>query len=345
MATTWFFLLGFMLTVYVVLDGFDLGVGALHLFVAEGDAERRLLLAAIGPVWDGNEVWLIAAGGLLVFAFPRVYAVAFSGFYLPLMLSLWLLVLRGVAIELRGHHADPMWRQFFDVVFAGSSTVLAFVLGVALGDVLRGVPIDATGFFAGPLFTNFSEGGELGVLDWYTLSVGVLALAMLAAHGAMYLRWKTEGPVHARVTRLAVRAWWAVVVLVVLVTIETAFVRPELFVHFAARPGLWPVALVALAAPVFALVALRRGWELRGFLASCAFIAALLLLTAGALYPRILPSTIAPDLGLTVDNAANDRGGLAIGLAWWIPALLLAAGYFAYLFRSFRGKVTAGEDH
>src|SRR5512140_7900 len=187
MATAWFILLGFMLIVYVVLDGFDLGAGILHLFVARHDDERRTVLAAIGPVWDGNEVWLLAAGGLLVFAFPRVYAVAFSGFYLPLILVLWLLVLRGVSIELRSHQANPLWRQFFDVVFALSSAVLALVLGVALGNVLRGVPIDGSGFFAAPLFTNFGHGGELGAIDWYTLSVGLFALAALGAHGAMYL--------------------------------------------------------------------------------------------------------------------------------------------------------------
>ena len=151
MATAWFVLLGFMLLVYVVLDGFDLGAGTLHLFVGRSDEDRRTTLAAIGPVWNGNEVWLIAAGGLLVFAFPRVYAVAFSGFYLPLMLVLWLLILRGIAIELRSQQANPLWRQFFDLTFALSSAVLALVLGVALGNILRGVPIDATGYFAAPL--------------------------------------------------------------------------------------------------------------------------------------------------------------------------------------------------
>ena len=188
MATAWFVLLAFMLTMYVVLDGFDLGAGALHLFVARDDAERRTVLAAIGPVWDGNEVWLVAAGGLLVFAFPRVYAAALSGFYLPLMLVLWTLVLRGVAIELRSHHDNVLWRQFFDGMFAFGSTALALVLGIALGNVLRGVPLDASGTIEASLFTSFGPSGGLGAIDWYTLSVGLLAVAVLAAHGAMYLR-------------------------------------------------------------------------------------------------------------------------------------------------------------
>jgi cytochrome d ubiquinol oxidase subunit II len=339
MATTWFVLLGFMLIVYVVLDGFDLGVGVLHLFVARDDAERRTVLAAIGPVWDGNEVWLLASGGLLVFAFPRVYAVAFSGFYMPLVLVLWLLILRGVSIELRSHDASPLWRQFFDAVFALSSALLALVLGVALGNVLRGVPIDASGAFESSLFTNFREGGELGAIDWYTLSVGLFALVALAAHGAMYLRWKTAGEVNARASRVATRLWIAVAAIAVLVTVETADVRPALLEHLAARPGLWILPAAVIAGLVAVFVSLACGGELRGFLASSLVIASLLGMTAGALYPVLLPSTIDARWSLDL-GAANDDHGLAIGLAWWIPAIALAIGYFAYLFRSFRGKVT-----
>ncbi len=341
MATAWFILLGFMLIVYVVLDGFDLGAGILHMYAARDDADRRTVLAAIGPVWDGNEVWLLASGGLLVFAFPRVYAAAFSGFYLALVLVLWLLVLRGISIELRSSHANPLWRQFFDVVFALSSTLLALVLGVALGNVLRGVPINGSGSFESPLFTNFAESGELGAIDWYTASVGVFAVAMLAGHGAMYLRWKTSGELQARSARLARWSWIAIAVLAVVVTIETAFVRPSLFSNLAARPGLWILPVIAIAAIVGVFVALARGWELAGFVASAITIAALLGLTAGALYPLLLPSTIDARYSLDVAGSANDSRGLAIGLAWWIPAILLAIGYFTYLFRSFRGKAVA----
>jgi cytochrome d ubiquinol oxidase subunit II len=345
MATTWFVLLMFMLSVYVMLDGFDLGVGILHLFVARTDEERRTDIAAIGPVWDGNEVWLIAAGGLLVFAFPRVYAVAFSGFYLPLMLVLWLLVLRGVSIELRSHHVNPLWRQFFDAVFALSSTLLAFVLGVALGNVVRGVPIDERGDFAAPLFTNFGHSGELGAIDWYTASVGVFAVAVLAAHGAMYLRWKTTSELNIRARRVARRIWIAVAVLAVLVTIETAFVRPTMFSNFAARPWLWILPVITIAAVVDVFIALARGHELGGFLASAIAIASMLALTAGMLYPLMLPSTIDPRFSLDATGVANDARALAIGLAWWIPAILLALGYFIYLFRSFRGKVSPAADY
>jgi cytochrome d ubiquinol oxidase subunit II len=333
MATAWFCLLAFMLTVYVVLDGFDLGAGILHLFVAD----RRVVLAAIGPVWDGNEVWLIASGGLLVFAFPQVYATAFSGIYLPLMMVLWLLVLRGLAIELRSHHDNPLWHQFFDVVFAGASTVLALVLGVALGNVVRGVPLDASGTFELSLFAG--QPGEAGAIDWYTASVGAFAVAALGAHGAMFLRWKT----HLDLDRLPFRLWVVTAALAVAVTVETAFVRPQLFAHFAGRPGLWVVALAVVAGVAGVFVALRRRRELWGFLASSAVIAGLLALVAGALYPLILPSTVDARYSLDI-TASNDHGSLAIGLAWWIPAIALAIGYFVYLFRSFRGKAT-GDYH
>jgi cytochrome d ubiquinol oxidase subunit II len=345
MATTWFILLGFMLTMYVILDGFDLGAGVLHLFVARDDAQRRTVFASIGPVWDGNEVWLIAAGGLLVFAFPRVYAVAFSGFYLPLIMVLWLLVLRGLSIELRSHQDNILWHQFFDVVFAGASALLALVLGVALGNVLRGVPIDATGFFTAPLFTDLRLGGRLGAIDWYTLSVGVFALATLAGHGAMYLRWKTVGELQARCTRTAWRTWIVVVALAVLVTAETAYVRPELLSNLDGRPWLWILPVAVTAGFVVVFVALARGWELGGFLGSALVIAGLLALTGGALYPLILPSTVDSRFSLDVASSANDHRGLAIGLAWWIPAILLAIGYFTYLFRSFRGKVEPASYH
>jgi cytochrome d ubiquinol oxidase subunit II len=181
MAALWFAIVSVMLAVYVVLDGFDFGAGILHLFVARNDSERRTVLAAIGPVWNGNEVWLLASGGVLVFAFPRVYAVGFSGFYLPLMMALWLLILRGVSIEFRSLEQNSLWRSFWDGVFWFSSLLTAVILGAALGNVIRGVPIGSQGFFYGPLFTNFMPAGpHPGVLDWYTVLIGIFALVTLA---------------------------------------------------------------------------------------------------------------------------------------------------------------------
>ncbi|HEX4384481.1 MAG TPA: cytochrome d ubiquinol oxidase subunit II, partial [Myxococcales bacterium] len=217
MTALWYANVAAMLAIYVVLDGFDFGAGIVHLFVARTEAERRQVLAAIGPVWDGNEVWLIAAGGTLFFAFPRAYAISFSGFYLPLMLVLWLLILRGVSIEFRAQLPGALWRAFWDAVFALSGLLLAVVLGAALGNVLRGVGLDGSGAFATPLFGNFRANVERpGVLDWYTIGVGVFTAATLAAHGLGYLRWKTSGEVRRRCAKAALPVWILVALLFVI---------------------------------------------------------------------------------------------------------------------------------
>lgn len=345
METLWYFLLAGMFTTYVVLDGFDFGVGILHKWVAHTDEERRQVFAAIGPLWDGNEVWLIAGGGTLVFAFPRAYASGFSGFYLALMLVLWLLILRGISIEFRSRETNHLWRSFWDFTFAVSSAVAAIVFGAALGNVIRGVPIDESGYFRGPLFTNFLPGRFPGALDWYTVAVGVMALLVLGAHGALYLSWKTSGVLQERCQRLAPKLWTAVAVWLVVVTVLTAYVQPALPASLLARPWTWvfpPLILASLVA-VFLLHGRRR--ELPAFLASVTFIVSLLVATAAALFPVLLRSTLGPQFDVTAFNATAGRAGLTVGLRWWIPALILAALYFAFLFRSFRGKVHPGEGH
>src|SRR2546427_12274832 len=176
MGFVWFWLVAIMIVAYVVLDGFDLGVGILHPFLARTDEDKQLMLRSIGPVWDGNEVWLLAGGGTLYFAFPLLYASAFSGFYLALMIVLWLLILRGASIEFRNHIKSAVWDPLWDFLFCASSLLLAVFLGAALGNVVRGVPLDASGYFFEPLWTNFRLGEETGILDWYTILVGVLAL-------------------------------------------------------------------------------------------------------------------------------------------------------------------------
>src|SRR3984893_7911714 len=223
MATVWFAIVSAMLATYVVLDGFDWGAGIVHRFVARTDEERRTVLAAIGPVWDGNEVWLIAAAGVLFLAFPSVYSAAFSGFYLALMIVLWLLILRGVAIESRSRQENPLWREFWGTTFSLASALLAVVLGVALGNVVRGVPLDGSGLFFTPLFTDFRPGVRPGVFDWYTSLVGAFTLCALAGHGALYLVWKTTGPVQARSRAWAGRAWLAVLPLWLAVSLATAW--------------------------------------------------------------------------------------------------------------------------
>jgi cytochrome d ubiquinol oxidase subunit II len=341
MAAVWYVILAVTLTMWAVLDGFDFGAGIVQRLVARTDEERGTVLAAIGPVWDGNEVWLVVAGGVLLFAFPRAYAAALSGMYLPLMMVLWLLVFRGVAIELRGQVPHPLWRAAWDALFAVSSTVMAFVAGVSLANVIRGVPLDETGWFHLDLFTL--RGPRAGAVDAYTGLVGLMAIVVLAVHGATYVAWKTEGDVHDRSVALARRGWLLAMGLTAGVTLATALVRPGMIAVLAARPWVWPLPLLAAASPFAALRALARGRDLRAFLASCAFVASLLLATAGTLYPAILPSTLGRAYDLDASGAASGPHGLASGLAWWVVAMVLALLYLVNLFRSTRGKVKAGD--
>ncbi|MCO5295604.1 MAG: cytochrome d ubiquinol oxidase subunit II [Fimbriimonadaceae bacterium] len=344
METVWFAIIAVMLAVYVVLDGFDLGVGVLHLFVAKNDAERRTVLASIGPIWDGNEVWLLASGGVLFFAFPRVYAAGFSGFYLPLMMSLWLLVLRGIAIEFRSMVVADLWRSFWDGVFFLSSLLMAVVLGAALGNVIRGVPLGPDGYFSGPLFTNFMPWPDQGVLDWYTVLVGVFALAALTLHGALFLVYKTEGELNARARGAARVLWWVVVLVGVLATIATHSIRPELYEQLIGRPWTWILALGVVAGAVLMRVFLTKGLELKAFLGSVLFLASMLAATAAGVFPILLRSTVDAANNLTTENAAAGALSLRVGLIWWLLAIVLAIGYFSYLFHSFRGKVQSGAE-
>src|ERR1700675_850628 len=197
-----------MFATFAVLDGFDMGVGIVHLFIARNDSERCTLLESIGPVWDGNEVWLVAGGGTLYFAFPALYASGFSGFYLPLMIVLWLLILRGISIEFRNHIISRVWDPLWDFLFSVSSLLLAIFFGAALANVVRGVPLDATGYFFEPLWTDFRLGDQTGILDWYTILVAVLALFVLVMHGALWVQMKTTGAVNQRSSTIASNTWW-----------------------------------------------------------------------------------------------------------------------------------------
>ncbi len=345
METLWFFLLALMLTVYVVLDGFDLGVGFVMLLWPGTDEERRSAFAAIGPVWDANEVWLVAAGGVLVFAFPAVYATALSGFYLPLMFVLWLLILRGISIDFGSHLDHPLWRRFFDTAFAVSSTLLALLLGVALGNVVRGVPLGSSGYFQIALFENFLTGPIPGAIDWYTGLIGIFTVIVLGAHGSLYLSWRTEGPLREKSLRLTARMCGAAIVLLLLTTLATAFVQPVIFERLMARAWAWPVLLVEVLGIVLAIWQLRRGRAQTAFVGWGLFIAGLLISTAIGLYPDILRSTVGSRWNLTIANAATGETGLRQGLWWWIPSMILATAYFWYLYRSLRHKSAMGQSH
>jgi cytochrome d ubiquinol oxidase subunit II len=333
-----------MLAAYAVLDGFDFGVGAIHRIVARTDEERRTVLAAIGPIWDGNEVWLIAAGGALFVAFPNVYATAFSGFYMALMVVLWLLILRGVAIEFRSHQDHPLWREFWDTVFSLASALLAVVFGTSLGNLIRGVPLGEEGLRGMPLFTNFLIGREPGILDWYTVLVGVFTLVALAVHGALYLAWRTTGPVRERSLAFAREAWKAALALWVAATAATAWVRPDLFSALASRPWVLPFVALAIVGACGAFRFPRLGRDLAAFLSSSAFLLGMLAATLAGQYPFWLRSTLDPSHSLTALNSASDRYGLRVALTWWPVGIALVTVYFTFLFRWMREKVATGSD-
>jgi cytochrome bd ubiquinol oxidase subunit II len=343
METVWFCLVAVMVAMYVLLDGFDLGAGAIHFLVAKTPEERRQVIAAIGPVWDGNEVWILAAGGVLYFAFPLLYASGFSGFYLPLMMVLWLLILRGTAVEFRNHIQSVVWIPFWDFVFSASSLLLAVFFGAALGNVVRGVPLDETGYFFEPLWTNFQLGDHTGILDWYTVLVGVTSLLALIMHGALWVHYKTEGPVRKRSARFAGWAWWGVLIFTALLTMVTFAVQPQVIANFKTWPVAFILPAIAIAGLAGVVFELRRGKELNAFLASCAYLLGMLTSVVFGVYPMVLPARD-PAYSLTVRNAKAGAYGLKIGLIWWIIGMILAAGYFIYVYRTFAGKVTANPD-
>jgi cytochrome d ubiquinol oxidase subunit II len=344
MPTLWFCLVAIMLAGYVILDGFDIGAGIIHLFVARNDAERRAVLASIGPVWDGNEVWLLAAGGTIYFAFPGLYASSFSGFYLALMIVLWLLILRGISIEFRSHVDSELWHAFWDTIFAGASVLLAVFYGTALGNVVRGVPIDADGYFFLALWTDLRPGTEAGLIDWYTVLIGVTALIALTIHGALWVALKTEGDLQARCHVVARSFWFIMLPLVLLVSVTSFRIQPLLLGSFERH--FWGIIFPAVSAcglvgvPLF----LKRQQERVAFLSSCVFILGLLCSAAMGLYPNVLPSNVDAGRSLTVANVSAANYGLRIGLFWFLPAFALALAYSAFVYRHFAGKVSTRPD-
>lgn len=344
METIWFICVALMITMYVLLDGFDLGAGAIHLFAARDDRERRTIIRAIGPVWDGNEVWLIAAGGTLFFAFPTLYASSFSGFYLPLIMVLWFLMIRGLSIELRGHIKDPMWTSFWDAMFFIGSSLLAIFFGAALGNVVRGVPLDEDGYFFQPLWTNFSPFNETpGILDWYTILIGLLALATLVVHGSNFIIVKTEGELNARSRGISRLFAFATAALTLLATLATFWVNPEMLGSFNERPYGYVLPLVAIAGLVGMVLFNFRENEKAAFLSSSAYIIGMLTSTVFGIYPKVLPA-VDPANSLTIQNAASSDYSQAVGLVWWSIGMVFAAIYFIFIYRLFRGKVSLEDE-
>jgi cytochrome d ubiquinol oxidase subunit II len=333
--TVWFVLIGVLIAGYAVLDGFDLGVGVLHLF-ARAEDERRRHIAAIGPVWDGNEVWLLTGGGALFAAFPLVYATVFSGFYLALMLLLVALIARAVALEFRGAVGAPGWRRAWDWAFGLGSLVPALLFGVAVGNVLRGVELEAGARYTGTF---------LGLLNPYSLLVGLVSLALFVLHGALYLRLKTEGALADRLARWVMPLWVAFVVLYAAATVASVATAPHLFTVLPGRPLFW-VFMAVLVGALAAIPLLNRAGRSRAaFLASAAMIVAMIGEGAVSLYPRLVPSRLGLDHSLTIYNASSTPRTLGVMLVIALIGMPLVIAYTAIIYRIFRGKVGGGEGH
>ena len=335
LADLWFLLFVLIVAGYLILDGFDMGVGILHLPFARTDMERRTFLNSIGPVWDGNEVWLVLAGGVLFAVFPLVYASLFSGFYLAFMLVLLVMILRTVALEFRSKEASPRWRSTWDTVFGLASAGLALLLGVAFGNVLSGVPIDADGNMQVSL---------IDLLTPFALLVGVTTVAMFAAHGAIYLVMKTEGELQARLERALPRLLGIFFVLNTLVVIAMVLYRQQITERYT--NDIWPVIFpaAALLALVAAWLLVRRGEMFRAFIASSAMIALLIISGAIGIYPNLLISTTDPAYNLTVTNAASADNTLMVCLIVALIGMPFVLLYTTGVYWFFRGKATVDSD-
>jgi len=272
-------------------------------------------------------------------------ATAFSGYYLALMLILWCLLLRAMALEVGGHIADRMWQGFWDFVFVFSSVLLSILFGAAGGNMARGVPLDADGNFSMAFFTNFGVRKNVGLLDWYTVSIALFAVVLLAAHGATYLTLKTEGPVHDRSDALARRLWAALVPLLLIVSIETYIVRPEFLAQGLRNPFSWLGLLVILGAAWALFSGLRHRHENRAFIGSNLLIAGMLATGAATIYPVVLYSTLAPENSLTAGAAAAGPGSLFLAALWWPVAFVMTMTYYLFISRRYAGKVSVKRDN
>ncbi len=327
--TIWFALVGVLFTGYAMLDGFDLGIGALHLFTKD-DAERRVMLNAIGPVWDGNEVWLVTGGGALFAAFPNVYATVFSGFYLAFMLLLASLIFRAVAIEFRSKQPMYWWRQTWDISFAAGSVLSSLLIGVALGNLAWGIPIDERGEFAGSF---------LGLLKPYPLLIGITTVALFMMHGAIYGAMKTEGHLHHKLRRWAMNCIIAFVICAVTTTMATLLYVPHIAARVRENPWLFSIAL----ANMLAIANIPREFHYRrdwlAFLSSCGAIITLMLLFGVNQFPNLVYSQPDPAHSLTIYNAASSQKTLGIMLIIAIIGIPIVLAYTVSIYWIFRGKV------
>lgn len=334
MQVIWFMLIGILLVGYAILDGFDLGVGFWYLF-SKGDRERRTLLNAIGPVWDGNEVWLLTGGGAIFAAFPEVYATVFSGLYLALMLVLFGLILRAVSIEFRSKVSSTGWRKAWDVGFAVGSMLPALLFGVAVGNILRGLPLDESRNFAGTFF---------GLLNPFALMIGLVGLAMFATHGATYIVMKTEGELAERAKRWVLKAASTYLALVVVADAVTIVAYSHLLKNYHTMPWLYILPVLCIVAIVMVIVSTKKGQPLNAFAYSAASIVGQMAMVGAGIFPTIVPALGDSTLSLTIENASSSPLTLKVMLIVALIGMPIVLAYTAWIYRTFAGKVRQTEE-
>ena len=332
--TVWFLLVAVLIIGYAILDGFDLGVGVIHLFTKD-ENEKRININAIAPVWDGNEVWLLTGGGALFAAFPIVYATVFSGFYLALMLLLLALILRAVSMEFRGKVDSPKWRSYGDLAFGIGSLLPAVLFGVAVGNILRGIPINSDGYFTGTFFT---------LLNPYAILVGVLSLILFTMHGAIYLTMKTSGNQKERMRLIIPKLWIAFVTVYFVVTLYSIFEAKFLFENVLSNPLFYILFLVMLASIIMIPMNVNGGKFGKAFLFSSVTIACMIGLMGISLFPRLVPSLTDLANSLTIYNASSTQGTLTAMLIIALIGMPLVIGYTIFIYKAFKGKVVLDGD-
>lgn len=330
----WFLLVGVLIIVYAVLDGFDLGVGVLYLF-RKNENEKRIYLNSIGPVWDGNEVWLLAGGGSIFAAFPFVYATVFSGFYIALYLLLLALVFRAISFEFRGRIDSPGWKKFWDWSFGLGSLLPAVLLGVAFGNILNGIPVDGAKNFTG----NF-----LTLLNPFSIMVGVLSLAMFIMHGSIYLIHKTEGELQNTNIKLAKKLWLVFVILYVLSTIAAIFNSPFLFKGLLENIIWWILLILFIVSVLSVRIFLNKNNFKLSFLFSSLVIATVIGLAAVGLFPNLVPSSLDPNFSLTITNASSTEKTLTTMLIIALIGMPFVAVYTIIMYKIFKGKPVITEE-
>ncbi len=346
----WYIVVLIMLAVYVILDGYDFGAGIIHLFFAKTEKDKKAITNAIGPFWDANEVWLIAVGGVLFFAFPTLYASSFSGFYLPLMIILWLLIFRAIGLELRGQIHNTMWESIWDKAFGIASLLLALFFGVALGNVVRGVNLgnvvngvsthEAHYFFLplwNPTFSPQAE--QLGIIDWFTLLLGVVGVVALTIHGANWIIFKTNSDLNEKLKGVVFNLNIVLLALVVVSLLIWHIIEPHPFHNFIDKPWLWIFPLLTFTG-LFGLFKVKSYQKHGlGFLFSTLFLFGGLTSTAASIFPKVLPSTNDVNPDLTLYNVAAHEYGLSVGVYWFVIAVVLVAVYMIIQYKVFKGKM------